>query len=215
MSLNSITSIKGFVETLRDGAVNDPDNVNRFLDIILKHSDRLNAIIEDLLSLSRVEQETENEEITFSKLHIKDVLSNSLFLCQNKAEEKDIILSLECDDTLCVKGTSELLEQAVVNLVDNAIKYSGAGGRINVMATRKAKEVEIKIQDWGSGIPAEHLPRIFERFYRVDKARSRELGGTGLGLAIVKHIVQIHNGRTSVESEVGKGSKFYIYLPAC
>ncbi|MBN1293305.1 MAG: PAS domain-containing protein [Candidatus Latescibacteria bacterium] len=208
-----ITSIKGFVETLKDGAVNDPDNANRFLDIILKHADRLNAIIEDLLSLSRVEQETENEEITFSKIYVKDVLSNSLFMCQNKAEEKDIILSLECDDTIYVKGTSELLEQAVVNLIDNAIKYSDTGGRVNVEAKHKNKEVEIKIEDWGTGIPTEHLSRIFERFYRVDKARSRELGGTGLGLAIVKHIVQIHNGRTSVESIVGKGSRFYIYLP--
>lgn len=208
-----ITSIKGFVETLRDGAIGSPEDRMRFLEIIARHTDRLNAIIDDLLSLSRIEEETEKEQIALEEGRIKEVLRSAILICAQKAAEKQIEVELACDDELVARINMPLLEQAVVNLIDNAIKYSAEGGRIQVEAKRIAGEVVIRVQDQGCGIPREHLSRIFERFYRVDKARSRKLGGTGLGLAIVKHIVQAHSGRILVESAPNKGSTFSICLP--
>jgi two-component system phosphate regulon sensor histidine kinase PhoR len=209
-----ITSIKGFVETLRDGAVNDPEDRMRFLDIIARHSDRLNAIIDDLLSLSRIEQEAEREQIALEEGRIRDALDAAVLVCASKADEKGIRVDLACDQDLRAKINLPLLEQAIVNLIDNAIKYSGSGSNIRIEAAGTAAETVIRVRDWGCGIPQDHLQRIFERFYRVDKARSRKLGGTGLGLAIVKHIVHAHGGRILVESSPGKGSTFSICLPA-
>ncbi|MEW5800769.1 MAG: two-component system histidine kinase PnpS [bacterium] len=208
-----ITSIKGFVETLRDGAVNSPDDRMKFLDIIARHADRLNAIIDDLLSLSRIEQEAEREQIALEEGRIKDALDSAILVCTSKADEKGIRIDLACDQDLKAMINPPLLEQAVVNLIDNAIKYSGSGSTIKIEAARIAEETVIKVRDWGCGIPQDHLQRIFERFYRVDKARSRKLGGTGLGLAIVKHIVHAHGGRILVESTPGQGSTFSICLP--
>lgn len=208
-----ITSIKGFVETLKDGAIDDPVHARRFLDIILNHSDRLNAIIEDLLSLSRIEQEEENEQLHLEPVHVGEVVKNALMVCDTKAREKDILIEYKGIEDLEIMGNPALLEQAVVNLLDNAIKYSSGQSGILVEVSRSEREAVIKVEDHGIGIPREYLQRIFERFYRVDKARSRELGGTGLGLAIVKHIIQAHNGRVDVLSTPGKGSSFFIYLP--
>ena len=226
-----ITSIKGFVETLREGAMNYPEDRMRFLDIIARHADRLNAIIEDLLSLSRIEQEVEREQIALEEGRIKEALDSAILVCAGKALEKQIRIDLACDEGLTAKINLPLLEQAVVNLIDNAIKYSGPESTIRIEAAKMGgetvkmgmegeassapgEEIVIKVRDWGCGIPKEHLTRIFERFYRVDKARSRKLGGTGLGLAIVKHIVHAHGGRVLVESAPDKGSTFSLYLPA-
>jgi two-component system, OmpR family, phosphate regulon sensor histidine kinase PhoR len=209
-----ITSIKGFVETLLDGAMHQSEDAERFLRIVASQADRLGAIIEDLLTLSRVEQEETQIEIALELGPISDVLRSALQVCQHQAEDKDIRLELACEENLTARMNPVLLEQAATNLIDNAIKYSPSGERVLVEAMRTAAEIVIRVRDHGCGIPREHLSRIFERFYRVDKARSRELGGTGLGLAIVKHIVQAHGGRTSVKSVPGEGSTFSIHLPA-
>jgi two-component system, OmpR family, phosphate regulon sensor histidine kinase PhoR len=208
-----ITSIKGFVETLKDGAIQDTTNAQRFLDIILKHTDRLNSIIEDLLSLSRIEQEGENEQISLESVQVVQVVKNAMLACDSKAAEKEIRIEFRGIADIEVMANPDLLEQAVVNLLDNAIKYSACQSVVLVEVSLSGDEAVIKVADHGIGIPEEHLTRIFERFYRVDKARSREMGGTGLGLAIVKHIVLAHHGRVDVQSTLGKGSAFFIYIP--
>ncbi len=208
-----ITAIKGFVETLRDGAVENHEDAERFLEIIGKHVDRLEAIIEDLLSLSRIEQEAGREEVVLDEGRLKDVLETAIQVCEAGAMAKKIEIELSCAEDLLAKLDPPLLEQAVVNLIDNAIKYSNDGGTVRVEALQTGNETIISVRDQGCGIEKEHLPRLFERFYRVDKARSRQLGGTGLGLAIVKHIAQAHGGRVAVESIPGKGSTFSIHLP--
>ena len=208
-----ITAIKGFAESLLDGGMADGREAERFLGIIAKQADRLNAILGDLLSLSKIEQETEKSEIALEPGRIDDVLENAARVCTAKAAAADISIELACQGGILARMNGPLLEQAVVNLVDNAIKYSEPGSRVQVEAARTDDEVVISVRDWGCGIEREHLPRLFERFYRVDKARSRKLGGTGLGLAIVKHIVRAHGGRVEVDSTPGQGSVFSIHLP--
>jgi two-component system phosphate regulon sensor histidine kinase PhoR len=208
-----VTSIKGFVETLLDGAMNNPDELPRFLKIVAAQTDRLNAIIEDLLTLSRIEQEEEKSEIPLVRASVSGVLETAIEVCRQKAGEKNISLEMTCDADLTADMNAPLLEQAVINLIDNAIKYSTPDQAIQLSAERSEGELVIRVRDEGCGIGREHLSRIFERFYRVDKARSRRLGGTGLGLAIVKHIAQAHGGRATVESILGKGSTFSIHLP--
>lgn len=207
-----ITAIKGFVETLKESALQDPENARKFLDILESHTNRLNAIIEDLLMLSRLEQSEESGEIALVETPLKSILESALELNRAKAEEKKISLELDAPEELKAKINSQLIEQAVSNLIDNAVKFSEPGKSVRVRAEPREKEIVITVSDFGPGIPREHIPRIFERFYRVDKGRSRKMGGTGLGLAIVKHIVQLHKGRVCVESAEGKGTKFSIYL---
>ncbi len=208
-----LTAIKGFVETLSCGAMENPDKAKRFLNIIEKHVNRLVAIIEDLMRLSVIEQKDKNEDIKLEKGKIRSVIKTAIQVCQAKAEAKKIKVNLICPEYISAGIDPPLLEQAAVNLLDNAIKYSEAGGLIQIEAITTDTEVCISFKDYGIGIPKEHLPRLFERFYRVDKARSRKLGGTGLGLAIVKHIIQTHGGNVTVESNPGKGSNFVIHLP--
>ncbi|MDD5328268.1 MAG: ATP-binding protein [Phycisphaerae bacterium] len=208
-----VTSIKGFVETLLEGAANEPEQAQRFLQIISKHSDRLNAIIEDLLSLSRLEEDSEQRRLSFEKTNLSPALDSAIELAKVKAEEKHITIEMLCDKELTAKINAPLIEQAVLNLIDNATKYSQANSRIQVSAQKTPNWVFIKVADRGCGIDKNHLDRIFERFYVVDKGRSRKLGGTGLGLAIVKHIAQVHGGYVTVESKFGSGSAFTIYLP--
>jgi two-component system phosphate regulon sensor histidine kinase PhoR len=205
-----ITSIKGFVETLQQGALENLEEAERFLEIISKQVERLNAIIEDLLSLSRLEQDSGTLEI--EKTKVLPILESVIRDCENKALKKNTSIKLNCPDELEVFANPPLLNQAVLNLVDNALKYSEQGGEIKVQALSTETETVIEIKDWGCGIDSANLPRLFERFYRVDQARSRQLGGTGLGLAIVKHIAQVHGGRVSVNSTLGKGSRFSIHL---
>ena len=208
-----ITAIKGFVETLREGAVKNPDDAERFLGIIEKHVERLEAIIEDLLSLSRIERGTEREENELVENSVKDVLDTAIQVCEVGAAARKIDIELSCPENLFAKMEPRLLEQAVVNLLDNAVKYSNEESSIRVEASQGEGEIILSVRDEGCGIEKKHLSRLFERFYRVDKARSRQLGGTGLGLAIVKHIAQAHGGHVNVESTPGKGSTFSIYLP--
>lgn len=208
-----ITSIKGFVETLQDGAVENPEDAQRFLGIVHRHVDRLNQIIEDLLSLSRIEQDAEKNDIPLNVGPLCEVIQAATQTCSLKAQEKGLQINVCCDSGLQVRMNPALLEQAIVNLIDNAIKYSETSDSVDVSASQSGSDTLITVTDRGRGIATEHLPRLFERFYRVDKARSRTLGGTGLGLAIVKHIVLAHGGRVSVESVVSQGSTFRIHLP--
>jgi two-component system phosphate regulon sensor histidine kinase PhoR len=208
-----ITTIKGFVETLLDGATEDKENGRRFLEIIGKNVDRLTAIIEDLLSLSRIEQDNELGGVELSEGSVQVALTSAVDDCAATAAGKGIALELSCPEDLKTALNTALLQQAVVNLIDNAVKYSDTGSTVRVRAVRQNGGMAIAVEDQGPGIAEEHLPRLFERFYRVDKARSRELGGTGLGLAIVKHIVQAHRGKVEVQSALGEGSTFTIHLP--
>jgi len=208
-----ITSIKGFVETLLDGALKNPENAERFLTKVARQTDRLNQIVEDLMDLSRIEKDTEQAEIQLEESHLKEALEAAVQACEVQASAKAIRIDLNCNDALRAKINPPMLEQAVINLIDNAINYSEAGQSIEVAAAEQESEIRVSVRDHGCGISQEHLPRLFERFYRVDKGRSRELGGTGLGLAIVKHIALAHGGRVSVESVPGKGSVFTIHLP--
>lgn len=207
-----ITSIKGFVETLLAGALQEPENAANFLHIIARQADRLNEIIDDLLSLSRLEQDAERGRIFLTTQKIKGVLEAAIQVCEPKAKTREITVHLNCPEDLRARINAPLLEQALVNLVDNAIKYSETNREVKVEAERAGAAVIIRVRDQGSGIKPEHLHRLFERFYRVDSGRSRQSGGTGLGLAIVKHIAQAHSGKVTVESTPGKGSIFSLHL---
>jgi two-component system phosphate regulon sensor histidine kinase PhoR len=208
-----ITSIKGFVETLLGGAMEDPSTAERFLKIIDKQSERLSNIIEDLLSLSRIEQDHQKIQLAFVDRNLRSALKQALQFCSEHAKPKDIELALKCPADIRFRFHPNLLEQAIINLVDNAIKYSEPKKIVRVVAGRLEDQIRIQVIDQGMGIPRSQLPRLFERFYRVDKARSREMGGTGLGLSIVKHIVLAHGGTIEVESELEHGSTFTLTLP--
>lgn len=208
-----ITSIKGFIETLRDGALDDRQQAERFLGIIARHADRLHAIIEDLLSLSRLEQESGSYDIACTEESIAEIIEAAMVACDAKATARQVTIVPSCAPARRVMVNAPLLEQALVNLLDNAIIYSKPGSTVWVDACCEGSELAVRVRDQGFGIPQEHHSRIFERFYRVDKARSRDSGGTGLGLAIVKHIAQVHGGHVSVASTVGQGSTFTLRLP--
>lgn len=204
-----LTSIKGFSETLRD--VEDPTTKNKFLDIIEAEADRLNRLIEDILTLSSIE----NQEVQIADIiDLMNATKNSMGLLEVQAKAKNIELSLIVKGEPEIIGDADMYQQMILNLVENAIKYTRANGRVKVRLEEWFDSIILKVEDTGIGIPTEHLPRLFERFYRVDKARHRAEGGTGLGLAIVKHIVITFGGTIQVESEPGKGSIFTITLPA-
>ncbi len=211
-----ITSIRGYVETLLDGALDSREDSEKFLQIIQRQSDRLNAIIDDLLALSRIEQESQEGEIPLQNGALSPLLESAVQTCRVEADKTEVQLVLDCPINLLVAMNETLLEQAVINLLVNAIKYSHKGGTVvlqaGVVGDPEEKKVMISVKDNGCGIAPEHLPRLFERFYRSDRARSRSVGGTGLGLAIVKHIVQAHGGRIDVQSQEGVGSEFRVSL---
>ncbi|WP_158516086.1 ATP-binding protein [Syntrophotalea acetylenivorans] len=209
-----ITAIKASVETLMDGAAVSPADSQEFLKIIAKQADRLNAIIDDLLALSRIEQNDDVSGMMLEMQELEPVLRSAVQSCSVAAADKEISLGVACSPALQSRINAPLIEQAVINLVDNAIKYSEQKSSVQVEAEVRNDMIEIRVRDRGCGIAREHLSRLFERFYRVDKARSRRQGGTGLGLAIVKHIVQAHSGTVTVSSEPGAGSVFTILLPA-
>jgi len=213
-----LTAIKGYVETLEEGAYENPEERNHFLSIIKRHTDRLINIVSDLLLLSEIERKSapwgEEPKAAFENVDFKEVVYSSLEALKSRVEEKGINVSLSIKEDLPkYRGDRFLLEQMFINLIDNAVKYTPEGGTIGVQVNETNSHFGIEVFDTGIGIPKDHLPRIFERFYRADKTRSRKLGGTGLGLSIVKHVVIMHGGEIKVESEVGKGSRFIITFP--
>ena len=206
-----LTSIRGFVETLLDGALEDPDNNRRFLDKIDTNVRRLGSLVSDLLSLARIE--SADQAPSLIRIDWRAVTDACVRRQEAHARTKDIELDFEhLGDGAAVLGDEEALTQVVDNLLDNALKYTPRGGRVGVTLSTLETRMRLEVRDTGIGIPAKDLERIFERFYRVDKARSRELGGTGLGLSIVKHLVTSLEGEISVTSEVGEGSTFVIEL---
>lgn len=208
-----ISSIKGYAETLLDGKVDSEDTVKEFLGIICQNSDRLANLIDDLLDLSKIESGKMRME--FEPLQTAPIVNRCINVLERAAKEKSLSVSLDIPaDLPKVLGDHKRLSQVFLNLLDNAVKYTPQGGSITVAAFYKENIVQFDISDTGIGISGKDLPRIFERFYRVDKARSRELGGTGLGLSIVKHIVQAHTGQVWVQSTPGKGSTFSFTIPA-
>jgi signal transduction histidine kinase len=209
-----VTSIKGFTETLLDGAKDSPADCERFLGIIMRQANQLESIIHDLLELSRMEQNSV-QNLEKNPADLEEIIQSATMLCQSRAEAKGFALSVTCERGLKANIHAGLIEQALLNLIDNAIKYGATTEKpiIDISACCARENIEITVKDYGHGIDTSHLDRLFERFYRVDKGRSREMGGTGLGLAIVKHIALIHGGTVSVKSEQGKGSAFTITLP--
>ena len=208
-----VTTIKGFTETLIEGAKDDPEDLDRFLEIISRQTDRLAAIIDDLLTLSRLESAPRSEVLALDWHDLCHILNSCEEICHARAEEKQIMIHVRCAKPTPVLVDNSLLTQAIVNLIDNAIKYSQERTSVTVQGSMDANHILITVTDEGPGIQDIHLPRLFERFYRADKARSRKLGGTGLGLAIVKHIANVHQGEVDVISKVGTGSTFIIRLP--
>ena len=206
-----LSSIKGYAETLLDGAMSDKATLKNFLTIIDRHANRMTALIEDLLTLSMLE--SHQMHMSFESLDIKGLISSVIQGFEKQAKDKDIEIVMDIGKEIPkIMADKDRLEQVIVNLVDNAIKYTNKG-TVTVSSREVDNMLQIDVEDTGIGIPEKDIPRIFERFYRVDKGRSRELGGTGLGLAIVKHIIQGHNGKIWVKSELGKGSSFSFSLP--
>ncbi|MFA5039588.1 MAG: ATP-binding protein [Candidatus Omnitrophota bacterium] len=207
-----LSSIKGYAETLLEGALEDKANARDFLQIIHKDSERLSKLIEDLLDLSKIE--SGQMKMTFVSQDLAAVIRRCVAVLDNQARSKSILLENGVPSDLPrIMADETRLSQVVLNLLDNAIKYSGEGARIEIAAFPSGNFIQVDVKDTGIGIPEEDRARIFERFYRVDKARSREMGGTGLGLSIVKHIVQAHGGKVWVSSEQGKGSIFSFTIP--
>ncbi len=207
-----LTAIQGFAETLLAGAVDDPKNNRRFLEIIREHAFRLARLTDDLMKLARIE--AGKLEVQFLPVNLAEVAESCVETALLKARQKQIALDVDIPVTLpAVLGDANLLHEVLQNLIDNAVQYTHAGGKIDVSAAARERDVVVTVADTGIGIPLADQERIFERFYRVDAARSREAGGTGLGLSIAKHIVEAHGGRISVESEVGLGSKFSFSIP--
>ncbi|MDP4127563.1 MAG: ATP-binding protein [Bacillota bacterium] len=206
-----LTSIRGFIETLKNGAINNEKVANRFLDIIDIEAERLYALINDILQLSEIE--TKLKETDLVSLSLKSLIDAVFEVLQTIANEKNISLHNQVSEEVILKANKNRMKQLILNLVDNGIKYNTQNGSVTVDAYREQGKVIISVKDTGIGIPSEHISRVFERFYRVDKGRSRNLGGTGLGLSIVKHIVNLYNGDIKVNSEVGKGTEFTIQIP--
>jgi two-component system, OmpR family, phosphate regulon sensor histidine kinase PhoR len=202
-----LTAIQGFAETLLAGALEDPEHNRRFLEIIRDHAARLAVLTNDLLKLARIE--AGQLEIDLGPVNLREVIERCAETTLLKAGQKQIALEIDVPPVLpAVRGDASLLREVLQNLLDNAVQYTPAGGRITVSATAEARDVVVSVEDTGVGIPLVDQERIFERFYRVDAARSRQAGGTGLGLSIAKHIVEVHGGHLRVDSEVGRGSKF-------
>ncbi len=207
-----VTSIKGFSETLLDGAMHDPQALEHFLSIILKESDRLQALIKELLELSKVEQQ--GFQLDIQEIDIVPVLTDTYAMLEKKASKKHIQFEIQdfTGPIMCEADTFRL-KQVCLNLVNNAISYTPSYGKVRITANEKSDKIYIAIEDTGIGIEEKEFPRIFERFYRVDKDRSRESGGTGLGLAIAKHIMEAHEGEITVQSQKNVGTTFTIILP--
>jgi len=208
-----LTSIRGFIETLRNGAIKDETVSDKFLDIIDIEAERLSMLISDILQLSEIESHT--KDINITTFDIKKIVSECIEILKPEADKKDVSIKTEFNDNnLFINANKDRIKQMLINLLDNAIKYNKKGGSVLVSVFKQEGCLIIKIKDTGIGIPEVHLSRIFERFYRVDKGRSRNTGGTGLGLSIVKHIVNLYNGNINVVSKINEGTTFTIILPS-
>ena len=206
-----LAAIKGYIETLQDGAIDDKKNNVKFLKIIAEQVERLDRLISDLLELSKIE--SGKKEITLARFNIRELFESVKNIESPTADRKQITLKIDVPDGFSdVLADKNMMEIALLNLVDNAVKFTPQGG-VTMSAQRTGGKTRISVSDTGIGIPAELLPRIFERFFRAEKARSREFGGTGLGLSIVKHVMEVHHGSVLVESEPDKGSKFTLTFP--
>jgi two-component system phosphate regulon sensor histidine kinase PhoR len=207
-----LSILRGYIETLLEDPDLSAEELNRILEVMKKHSDRLSALTDDLLTLAHLESAHPN-------LQLQEVRLSELFAAivrdwGKRFAEKNLSIDVASSSSLpVIRADPVRLQEVLYNLLDNAVKYSHSGGRIRLEAARRSRTVEISVSDTGVGIAETDLPRIFERFYRADKARSRELGGTGLGLSIVKHIAQMHGGRVEAESESGKGTTIRVVFP--
>lgn len=206
-----ITSIRGFAETLVDGAMNEKESCERFLGIIYEESKRMQLLVDDLLILSRLEQDEYDWPLT--AMNIQEVLEDIMPSISQLADKHKVTFKVEVDKTAVLLANKEKLIQLLINLLVNAVNYTPEKGEVLLKVDVKDDQIRIQVKDTGIGIAQKLIPRIFERFYRVDKARSRNTGGTGLGLAIVKHIVEVHNGNIVVDSELNKGTTFTIHIP--
>ncbi|HJR06346.1 MAG TPA: ATP-binding protein [Pyrinomonadaceae bacterium] len=206
-----LTAIRTFVETLEAGAINDTDNNRRFLSIIDRNAARMHSLIDDILELSAIEAGTVTVEAR--PVRLRALINEVLTALASRAAERGVVLRNEVAEDVVVHADARRLEQMLTNLCDNAVKFNSEGGTVTVAHERARERDRITVSDTGEGIAPEHIGRIFERFYRVDRARSRALGGTGLGLAIVKHLSRAHGGEATVRSVSGEGSTFTIELP--
>lgn len=204
-----LTSISGFIETLKAGAVEDPKVRTKFLDIMEIETARLSRLINDILVLSDIENGTEEVK---TRIDVVNEIESTVESLKPIADKKGVTIITEIRHGLLIRGSSDRFRQMILNLLENAVKYSNDGGRVWIDGYLKEGKPVIRVKDEGIGISQENLDRLFERFYRVDKSRSRKVGGTGLGLSIVKHIVSLFNAEIKVESELGKGTSFYIYF---
>jgi two-component system phosphate regulon sensor histidine kinase PhoR len=205
-----LTAILAFVETLQNGALEDPESSQRFLSIIGKNASRMHGLIDDILELTAIEGG--NVQLRQSSVKLRDLVAEVISSLSDKAAEHHVSLVNDVDSSIVVKVDARRLERMLTNLVDNGIKFGGDDATVKIRYESDSRD-KIIVEDDGEGIPSQHLERLFERFYRVDRARSRDMGGTGLGLAIVKHLALLHGGEVTVSSELGKGTTFTIHLP--
>ena len=208
-----ITNIKGYVETLLQVDLEDAARRRKFLEIIHRNTVRLSGIVEDILTLAFLEEPGSRQTLEFSPASVREMVNEVVDALGSAAAMKSITITVKVPEALTIDANRSLLEQALANLVSNAIRYSGEGTAVRIECTEEGEQVRISVHDQGPGIASRHLPRLFERFYRVDQARARAQGGTGLGLSIVKHITTIHGGGVDVASQVGSGSSFSLLLP--
>ena len=208
-----LTVIKGSVETLINGALENHNEASYFINAIAKHTERLENLINDILNLSSIEQTIKKENISFSDCKISDIVNSAIFLHETKIKEKNINFDVIYDEDFMLPVNIKLFELAISNLIDNAIKYNVQDGKITLNANKTKDKIFISIEDTGIGISPKHIPRLFERFYRVDKEKSRNIGGTGLGLSIVKQVIKVHGGTINVKSNIDEGTTFTIVIP--
>lgn len=207
-----LTSIMAFVETLEDGAIDDKENNRRFLGVIRRNAERMHELIADILELSMIE--SGNVSIETKQVRLKNLVDEVFTALSSKAADREVVLVNSIQKQAAAMADPVRLEQMLTNLIDNAIKFNRAGGTVTLTSVESEEKASISVTDTGEGILPDHLPRVFERFYRADRGRTREVGGTGLGLAIVKHLARLHGGEVSVSSAPGSGTTFTIELPA-
>jgi two-component system phosphate regulon sensor histidine kinase PhoR len=207
-----LSILRGYIETLLDDPETSPDELGRILEVMKRHSNRLGVLVDDLLTLAQLE--SANPNLQLSDVRLSDLFAAIVHDWAKKFAEKKLSIDISvAADLPVVRGDETRLQEILYNLLDNALKYSRPGDKIRLQAQKRGDEVALTVSDTGVGISDADLPRIFERFYRADKARSRELGGTGLGLSIVKHIAQMHGGRVEAESKLGRGTTIRVVLP--